>query len=618
MQENKLVIVESPNKIKAIKKYLGEGYEVMASVGHVVELSKSGKYQLGIDLEKWEPKYVIAEDKKKIVDALIKSSKTASKVIIATDPDREGEAIGQNLVEILNVEDKHTRVKYNEITKQAIQAAFANETEIDKNLVQAQKVRRMLDRIIGFRLSKLMRSKFSNTPVNPSAGRVQSIALKLIVDREKEIEAFNPVEYYNIAAYLNSDYKMLLILKDKTGDKNWIEPSEVDQIFNSLSKRMKVIDIATSTRSDKKATPFKQSAFYKRSKLSARSSQSSAQRLFEGYGDEGLITYPRTDSTVLSQTFLNDAKKYITKKFGEKYWDGNVKGVAGDQNAHEAIRPTDLALTPEIAKTRYSLNNDDYQTYKLIYDNTLKSIMSAPVREITSFTFDNNSYWFKHNQRKLVFDGYWKAIANEEDEQLILDLKIGDEIEIFKLEKLAKKTEPPARYNDGSLIEMLDEIKVGRPSTFATTVNIIRSRQYVEKTGQALKPTEYGRQLLQKLLEGFPNIINERYTAEVESDLDLISEGKKDYINLMNSFYNLFTETMEFAYENLEKTTLLPEFLNEKCPLDQGELIYKNSRYGRFVGCSNYPTCTYNRRIPKQIRSNKLLDSLKKKPKLDE
>ncbi|OYD27108.1 DNA topoisomerase-1 [Mycoplasma testudineum] len=612
---SKLVIVESPNKVKAIQKYLGDEYIVKASVGHIAKLPASGKYRLGIDLENWEPKYVVDPVKKNVVKELEKVAEKSDMVIIATDPDREGEAIGQHLVDFLKLENKHKRVRYNEITKLAISNAFKNLTDINHDLVKAQKVRRMLDRIIGFRLSNLMKYKFNNAPTNPSAGRVQSIALKLVVDREKLIDAFIPEKYFYIAAWFDSKNYSLLYLDENKGDKNWIVPNDVDLIFDKLKNEMVVSSIKKTTRKDAKSTPFKQAAFYKKSSLSAARSQSSAQRLFEGYGDDGLITYPRTDSTFLSQTFLEQAKEYITKKHGSEYWDGNVKVSIGDQNAHEGIRPTDLSLTPKKALEKYKLNSDDYKTYALIYENTLKAIMSQPSREYTTYNFTNGGYNFTYSQSNITFDGYFKAIGMPNIDGLVLDAKVGDVIKLRNIEKQEKFTQPPARFNDGSLIETLDNIKVGRPSTFATTVKLIKSRQYVEKNGQQLIPTQFGKEVVAKLIDGFPNIINEDYTAKVEAELDEIADGKLDYKPVMQDFWNRFDETLEFAYQNLDNTVLLPTFTGQKCPLDNGDLIFKNSKFGEFIGCINFPNCQYRKSKEKNNKTNSILAKLKKSKK---
>ncbi|MDZ7293520.1 type I DNA topoisomerase [Mycoplasmopsis pulmonis] len=596
---NKLVIVESPNKIKAISKYLGKDYVVKASVGHIAYLPASGAYGLGIDLENWQPLMKMDPEKRAICKELKEAADKSELVYIATDPDREGESIGQNLVDILKLKN-YKRIVYNEITEQAIKNAINNPKMLDENLITAQKTRRMLDRIIGFRLSKLMKHKFSNIPSAPSAGRVQSIALKLVIEREKLVENFVAQKYFNIIANLDQDYQALLYLEENQGDKNWINEDQVDKIYNSLSGKLTIKKIKHSTRKDSKATPFKQAVLYKRSSLTSTQVQSASQKLFEGFGDDGLITYPRTDSTRLSQYFIENAHKYIEKTYGLEYVSKEIKGFAGDQDAHEAIRPTNLELTPEKARSKYNLKREEYETYKLIYNNTLQAIMSVPIREITSYTLEDNGNIFKFYESKILFDGYFKAIGFPEIKAPYSQnkkLQEDDIIEVQEYIKQEKTTKPPARYNDGSLIEALDNIKVGRPSTFATTVNILKKRGYVDQIERELIPTNFGKEVNEKLITGFPTIINEDYTASVEKNLDEIAEGKSDHKILMSEFWNLFEKNIDDAYKTMEKTILIPSFVGENCPLDNQPLVYRKNNYGkgRYIACSAYPKCSFTR-----------------------
>ena len=593
---NYLVIVESPNKEKTIKKYLGEDYEVLASVGHIVKMSTSGEGRLGIDFENWEPKYLIEPSKKDVVEKLKKYAKKVDIVYIATDLDREGEAIGDNLVEFLDIKDKYKRIKYNEITKEAVLTAIANPTVIDEDLVKAQKARRMLDRIIGFKLTNLIKTKLSNYPIAPTAGRVQSIALKLVVDRENEIRSFIPVKYNTIDAVINDEITATYFNKNNIDiDKSWILPENIDEIYNSLKGPLEVDEISITVKNDASKTPLKQAVLYKKADMSSKATQSALQRLYEGYGDGGLISYPRTDSTRLSIPFLNGAKSYIKHLFGPEYVSDTIKGIAGDQDAHEAIRPTDIGLTPSKASAKYSLSASEKKIYSLIYYTTMQAIMTVPKREILRYNLKNSNHFFKLSSSKVIFDGFLKLKGYENSKELPKYEK-GQMIDVKEYINTPHETKPPSRFNDGSLIQKLDEIKVGRPSTFSATVTKIVDRQFVEKEGKALKATEFGEQVIIKLIEGFPNEITEGYTARVEADLDLIAEGKIDYKFTMEQFWNRFNEAYKTAELNLEKTILIPKLVGETCPEDQGQLIYKNSRQGEeFIGCNNFPECKFTK-----------------------
>lgn len=606
-----LVIVESPNKEKTIKKYLGDEYEVLASVGHIVKMTTSGEGRLGIDFENWEPKYSIEPSKREVVERLKKQAKKATLVYIATDLDREGEAIGDNLVEFLDIKDKYKRIRYNEITKEAVLAAIANPTVIDENLVNAQKARRMLDRIIGFKLTNMIKTKLSNYPISPTAGRVQSIALKLVVDRENEIRAFVPVKYHTIDAVINKEEGIIATYfnnDNKDIDKSWVLPEKIEEVYNSLKGPLIVNEITMKIKNDASVTPLKQAVLYRKADMSSKATQSALQRLYEGFGDGGLISYPRTDSTRLSLPFLKGAQGYIKTTFGPEYVSDTIKGIAGDQDAHEAIRPTDISLTPQKASQRYSLSSSESKIYSLIYYTTMQAIMTVPKREILRYNLKNSGHFFKLSASKVIFDGYLKLKGYTNDKELP-KYKKGEEINVKEYINNPHETKPPSRYNDGSLIQKLDEIKVGRPSTFATTVNKIVDRQFVIKEGKALIATEFGEQVITKLIEGFPNEITEGYTARVEADLDLIAEGEINYKFTMQQFWDRFNESYKTAELTLEKTILIPKLVGELCPEDEGQLIYKNSRKGEeFIGCNNFPECTFTR----NIKSKKRFSFLKK------
>ena len=595
-----LIIVESPNKIKTIKKYLGNDYEVLASVGHVVKMPATGAERLGIDFQNWEPIYRIEPSKRAVMQELKQAATKADVVYIATDPDREGEAIGENLVTYLNLHSKYKRIRYNEITKDAILQALAQPTTIDDNLVQAQKSRRMLDRIIGFRLSGLMSKKMANYPTRPTAGRVQSIALKLVVDREREIRQFVPIQYATISAQITGDLEANYYNPAaEFENKEWIKPDAAQAILASLNGPLRVSEVKLSQKNDAKVSPLKQAVLYKKADLSSKAVQAAAQRLYEGYGDGGLISYPRTDSTRLSATFLKAARDYISATWGAEFVAEDIKGFSGEQDAHEAIRPTDIHLTPEAAAARYKLSSTEQKVYALVYYTTLRAIMKPPRREILRYELVNGAHQFKLSASKVVFSGYLVLSPSEQ----VLELpkyQVGDLVPIQEYQLIAHETKPPARYTDGSLIEKLDEIKVGRPSTFATTVSKILDRQFVIKEKQTLKATEFGEQVITKLIEGFPNEITEGYTARVEADLDLIAEGQLDYKFLMQSFWDRFNNSLKTAELTLERTVLLDQLVGEDCPQCQAPLVYKTARRtnSQFIGCSGFPNCTFIKNGP--------------------
>lgn len=605
---SKLVIVESPNKIKSIEKYLGEGYKVLASVGHIAYLPSSGEHRFGVDIETWTPNYKVDPKKKSVVSDLKEAAKESEDVLIATDPDREGEAIAENIVDFLSLKDKYKRIRFNEITKDAVITAISNPSKIDQELVNAQIARRILDRIIGYKLSSLMRKKVINAPTNPSAGRVQSIALKLVVEREREIEAFVPVHYSTINADLGNDNIASLYLADNKENKNWVMKDQLEDIKKKLKGSLLVDKINVSTKKDAKLVPLKQAALYKKADsslgISSKSVQSAAQRLYEGYGDGGLISYPRTDSTRLSATFLKNAQAWVKSKYGDEYLAKDIKGEAGAQDAHEAIRPTNLSLTPEKARAIFSLSSNEYKVYKLIWTHTIQALMTVPLREITRYEFKEGDLEFRISSSRILFDGYYKLIGVP-DLKPLPKLSEGEVVKVHDYIIEDHETKPPARYNDGSLIEKLDNIKVGRPSTFATTVNILKERDYVEMEGRALKPTEFAKIVNDKLIDAFPEIINEEYTAGLEEELDLIAEGKHDYKETLDNFWDKFKKELDTATINIDITKMMPIKAGKSCPKCNSDLIIKrNKRDGtKFFGCENFPECSYTESIPGQRKS---------------
>ncbi|WP_426460888.1 type I DNA topoisomerase [Mycoplasma hafezii] len=600
---NKLVIVESPNKVATIQKYLGSDYNVIASVGHILKMKTTGQYALGIDFENWEPEYKLDITKRKIVGEIKKAAKEADHVYIATDPDREGEAIASHLVSYFKVEDRYSRIKYNEITKDAILKSIENAGELDLALVDAQKARRMLDRIIGFRLSTLMRGKLKNAPGTASAGRVQSIALKLVVDRENEILAFVPEKYAKLHAKLENNpiFAYYYNANNPSDRKDWIFNDELKQIqddFAKLPLELKVTEVKSTTRTVPAVQPFKQAVLYRKSSLNSQSTQFAAQKLYEGYGDGGLISYPRTDSTRLSQTFIDEAHKYIENKWGKDYVATEVKGFSGDQDAHEAIRPTNIALTPESAQALYpEMNDAEYKVYKLVYETTLQALIKQPIREVKSYTYQTDKYTFKNSYSKIKFDGFY-VVTGKQTDDIDPEYQEGQTVKVDEFVFEEHETKPAPRYNDGSLIEALDNIKVGRPSTFATTVKIIKERNFVKRINNQLVPTEFGIIVLKNLINAFPNIINEGYTAQVEEELDEISESKIQKDQVMQEFWDRFLKEYENAAEKIEPYTFKLYELDEPCPEDQGVLLIRSNKRGqKFVGCKNFPSCKFTRSL---------------------
>ncbi|WLP85324.1 type I DNA topoisomerase [Mycoplasma seminis] len=603
--DKKLIIVESPNKVKTIQKYVGDDYNVIASVGHILKMKTTGAFGFGINMETWEPEYSADSSKKNVIKQLKDAVKQASYVYIATDPDREGEAIGYHLVEYLKLKGNYARIKYNEITKDAILKSLAKPQELDFNLIDAQKARRMLDRIIGFRLSKLMRVKLKQTPGVPTAGRVQSIALKLIVDRENEIRAFVPEKYATLSAKLLGNEVLANYFNDEVvGDrKEWIIGDDLDKFkkyFATTTKALKVIDKKVSQRKVAAMQPFKQSVIYRRSPLSSQMTQYVLQKLYEGYGDGGLISYPRTDSTRLSQDFINHAHSYIESKWGKDYVASEIKGFSGDQDAHEAIRPTDVELTPEKAKMLYKLSEAEFKIYKMIYENTLQALIKQPIREVTAYTYENGDYKFRNSYSRIHFDGYY-VVSGKELEDINPNYEINDVIEVEDFIFEDKETKPAPRYNDGSLIEALDNIKVGRPSTFASTVQIVKDRRYALKQNGALVPTEFGEIVLKNLIKAFPNIINEDYTAQVEAELDQIAEDQINKNEVMDEFWGRFEAEYAQADEKMETYRFPLREFPEPCPEDGGVLVERfNKKNQAFVACKNFPKCKYTASLPEE------------------
>ena len=594
-----LVIVESPSKSKTIEKYLGKDYKVVSSKGHIRDLATKGKYGLGVDIDNnFNPTYEIIKGKKKMVADLKKEVKESDKVYLATDPDREGEAISWHLKDELKLKDKdYDRVVFNEITKNTVLKAFDNARKIDEDLVHSQETRRILDRIIGFRLSKLMQSKTSGK----SAGRVQSVALKLIVDREREIENFIKEEYWTITAKFN-DFDAEL---EKYLDKN-VEihnELEADEILNKLSSSFELENIDKKDKKKQSKPPFITSTLQQEANIklnfNAKKTMSLAQKLYEGIDLEnetvGLITYMRTDSIRLSDEFVASTYKYIENKYGKEYlgYVKSSKKTENVQDAHEAIRPTSINRTPESVKTY--LSADEFKLYSMIYKRALASLMKEAVQTQTIVTLNNNDYKFKVTGSVIKFDGYLKVYGDYEDsEDKILPSFDTYKSSVFASNSIEKEqhfTKPKPRYTEAKLIKEMEELGIGRPSTYAKTMENIVDRGYVKLVDKKFVPTEVGIEITDKLQEFFSEIINVKYTAKMENDLDKIADGNLLWYNLLGEFYKEFEPLLTKAFSNMEKKEA--EKTGELCPNCGNPLVIRTGKYGKFTACSNYPTCKY-------------------------
>ena len=593
---DKLVIVESPSKSKTIENYLGKEYHVTSSKGHIRDLSTSGKEGLGIDQEDhYKPKYVISKDKKDVVKELKAAVKEAKTVYLATDPDREGEAISWHLADVLGLDmDDDNRIVFNEVTKDAVVDALNHPRKIDQNLVKSQETRRVLDRIIGFKLSKLLQRKIKSK----SAGRVQSVALRLIVEKEREIEAFVPEEYWKIKAQFEFTGEL-----NKKGTKKLKISNEQEalEIFNALSKEFVIDSVKKSSKKRESKPPFITSTLQQEasSKLGfkARKTMMIAQKLYEGIALEdetvGLITYMRTDSTRLSDLFVESATEYIKEKYGQNYV-GKVKVSKKKENvqdAHEGIRPTSAMRTPESVKEY--LSADEFKLYSLIYARALASLMAPSRFDATSVVLENNNYYFNASGSVLKFDGYLRLYSpyEKQKDEILPELIEQEILESQNIEKTQHFTKPPARYSEAKLIKEMEELGIGRPSTYAMIIDTIQTRGYVELVDKTFKPTESGILTSDRLTQFFNDIINVEYTAQMEKELDDIAEGQDDYFDAIDTFIKKFQPLLDEANEKME--VISPKKTGEKCPECGHDLVERHGRYGKFIACENYPECKY-------------------------
>ena len=613
---DKLIIVESPAKANTIKKFLGGSTKVVASMGHIRDLPKS---KLGIDIEhNFEPQYINIRGKGDLIKSLKKDAKSAKKVYLATDPDREGEAIAWHLSKMLDVDDsKITRVTFNEITKTAVQKAIKETRDIDINLVDAQQARRVLDRIVGYKISPVLWKKVRR---GLSAGRVQSVAVKLIVDREEEIEKFIPQEYWNIyAKLLDEKSKKVFGAKLYGKDKKKIEihsKEEVNEILNNIENAKYIVDeIKKGEKKRTPAPPFTTSTMQQEASrklgFTLKKTMSIAQALYEGIkipekGTVGLITYMRTDSTRISEEARAMAKKYIVEEYGENYYENRYyKTNKEAQDAHEGIRPTYADLKPDEIKD--SLTKDQYKLYKLIYNRFMASQMSPAVYDTMSVTIEANKYTFKASGQNLKFKGFMILYVEGTDEkvveenEIIPELELNQEVKKQNIEPKQSFTEPPARYTEASLVKALEEKGIGRPSTYSPTITTIIERRYIEKEQKQLIPTELGKVVNKLLTENFTDIINVEFTANIENQFDNIAEGKENWRDLIREFYTPFEQNLEKVEKELEHVKLEEEVSDVKCDKCGRMMVYKYGRFGKFLACPGYPECKNTKAIIETI-----------------
>ena len=611
----KLVIVESPSKATTIKKYLGKGYNVVASMGHVIDLPKS---QLAIDVENnFEPKYITIRGKGDLIKSLKKEAKNASKIYLATDPDREGEAISWHLANTLGVDaSSKCRITFNEITKKAVTNAIKEPREIDINLVDAQQARRVLDRIVGYKISPILWKKVKK---GLSAGRVQSVATKLICDREEEINSFVEKEYWTIeASFLKSKKKFSAKFYGENGKKKELSnENDANTVLKSLENEKFIVKSVQKSQKKKSSPPpfitssLQQEAGRKLGFTTARTMQA-AQTLYEGInlkgkGHIGLITYMRTDSLRIADDALNEVRNYIKDTFGEKYLPKSAKiykTKKSAQDAHEAIRPSDVTITPESIKS--SLTPDQYKIYKLIWERFVACQMTDAVFDAVSYGIDAGIYNFKTNGQSVVFDGftllYTESVHSEEEKvSKIVELIEGEELSLQNITPNQHFTQPPQRYSEASLVKALEELGIGRPSTYSPTITTIISRGYVVRNKKTLMPTELGMIVNSLMCEHFKSIVDVDFTANMEDDLDKIEEGKKEWKSLIGEFYFPFMETVTDAEEKIGDIEIKDEVSDTVCDKCGAMMVYKHGKFGKFLACPQFPKCRNTMAIVKEI-----------------
>ena len=606
-----LVIVESPSKAKTIGKYLGSKYSVIASVGHIRDLPKS---KLGIDKEKdFEPQYIPIRGKGELIRSLKKEASKASKIYLATDPDREGEAISWHLAFLLGIDPaSNCRIEFNEITKNTIKEAIKNPRPIDLGLVDAQQARRVLDRLVGYEISPLLWRKIRK---GLSAGRVQSAALKIICDREKEIQAFVPVEYWNISATFKKGRKFTAKLAEYQGKKISVENKEQnDKIISDLKSGTFVVkSIVEKERVVRPLPPFTTSSMQQeagnRLNFNTKKTMMIAQQLYEGVdikgrGTTGLITYLRTDSVRVADVARFAAKDFINERFGEAYFGNNFYSNKKKdiQDAHEAIRPSDVTLTPAMIKD--SLTADQFKLYNIIWSRFVASQMSAAKFNSVQVGIENGDYMLKANGSEVIFEGFRKVyspVTEDDDDKMLPPLSEGEQLKADDINGEQAFTQPPARYTEASLVKELEEKNIGRPSTYAPIVSTLSERRYVLKEKRAIKPTDLGFLVNDMMEEHFKDIVDVNFTAAMEDSLDDIEMNKKEWKHVVGDFYGPFAEELKKADSVIEKVKIEDQPTGEVCELCGKPLVIKTGRFGDFIACSGYPECKNTKPIIKSI-----------------
>ncbi|AHN41409.1 type I DNA topoisomerase [Helicobacter pylori] len=597
-----LIIVESPAKAKTIKNFLDKNYEVIASKGHVRDLSK---FALGIKIDEtgFTPNYVVDKDHKELVKQIIELSKKASTTYIATDEDREGEAIGYHVACLIGGElESYPRIVFHEITQNAILNALKTPRQIDMSKVNAQQARRFLDRIVGFKLSSLISSKITK---GLSAGRVQSAALKLVIDREREIKAFKPLTYFTLDAYFEPHLEAQLISYkgNKLKAQELIDGKKAQEIKNELEKESYTISsIVKKSKKSPTPPPFMTSTLQQSASsllgFSPTKTMSIAQKLYEGVatpqGVMGVITYIRTDSLNIAKEALEEARNKILKDYGKDYLPPKAKVYSSKnknaQEAHEAIRPTSIILEPNALKDY--LKPEELKLYTLIYKRFLASQMQDALFESQSVVVACEKGEFKASGRKLLFDGYYKILGNDDKDKLLPNLKENDPIKLEKLESNAHVTEPPAHYSEASLIKVLESLGIGRPSTYAPTISLLQNRDYIKVEKKQISALESAFKVIEILEKHFEEIVDSKFSASLEEELDNIAQNKADYQQVLKDFYYPFMDKIEAGKKNIISQKV-HEKTGQSCPKCGGELVKKNSRYGEFIACNNYPKCKY-------------------------
>ncbi len=597
-----LIIVESPAKAKTIKNFLDKNYEVIASKGHVRDLSK---FALGIKIDEtgFTPNYVVDKDHKELVKQIIELSKKASTTYIATDEDREGEAIGYHVACLIGGKlESYPRIVFHEITQNAILNALKTPRQIDMSKVNAQQARRFLDRIVGFKLSSLISSKITK---GLSAGRVQSAALKLVIDREREIKAFKPLTYFTLDAYFepNLEAQLISYKGNKLKAQELIDEKKAQEIKNELEKESYTIsNIVKKSKKSLTPPPFMTSTLQQSASsllgFSPTKTMSIAQKLYEGVatpqGVMGVITYMRTDSLNIAKEALEEARNKILKDYGKDYLPPKAKVYSSKnknaQEAHEAIRPTSIVLEPNALKDY--LKPEELKLYTLIYKRFLASQMQDALFESQSVVVACEKGEFKASGRKLLFDGYYKILGNDDKDKLLPNLKENDPIKLEKLESNAHVTEPPARYSEASLIKVLESLGIGRPSTYAPTISLLQNRDYIKVEKKQISALESAFKVIEILEKHFEEIVDSKFSASLEEELDNIAQNKADYQQVLKDFYYPFMDKIEAGKKNIISQKV-HEKTGQSCPKCGGELVKKNSRYGEFIACNNYPKCKY-------------------------